>query len=72
MKFLRAASVSHANKYETEWLNMPHIKVSKGGKGDAWSSPPNPGILAKTPVKMLESKGLRANNMFRMQGQAGG
>jgi len=28
VKFLRAASVSHANKYETDWLAMPHIKDS--------------------------------------------
>ena len=57
VKFLRAASVSHANKYETEWLNMPHIKVSRGGKDDGWPSPPNPRILAKTPVKNAWKQG---------------
>lgn len=27
VKFKKAAGVTHANKYETDWMNMPHIKA---------------------------------------------
>ncbi|CAK9023773.1 unnamed protein product [Durusdinium trenchii] len=30
VKFKKAAGVTHGNKYETDWMNLPHIKESTG------------------------------------------
>ena len=30
IKFIRAAAVPHGNKFETDWVNIPHIKARRG------------------------------------------
>ena len=32
IKFIRAAAVPHGNKFETDWVNIPHIKALEEGR----------------------------------------
>ena len=46
VKFKKAAGVTHANKYETDWMNMPHIKA-RNRRVDGIFFPSNAGVLVK-------------------------
>lgn len=57
VKFKKAAGVTHANKYETDWMNMPHIK-------DSVFVGVMPQNLEKKKCKMAQSILLPQNEQF--------